>query len=163
MIPDSHAKSFLSKSYVNAVATQAGYTCQFTEPDYGVDAHISEVQVLSNGKFVNSGFDFDIQIKASHNYKKTDTEVVYSLGGDAYERLINFKGGFIVLVLFCVPENASERMTLNENSLELRNCCYWYRITEDDKKTLHIPRSQVFDPTACQSLMDCAIKREWQK
>ena len=163
MIPDSHAKSFLSQSYVNAVVTQAGYACQFSNPDYGTDARVSEIQVLPNGKFLNSGFDFDIQIKASHNCKITSTEVIYSLDGDAYDRLINYKGGFVVLVVFFVPEKADERIELRENALELRNCCYWYRVTENDKKTIHIPRSQIFNPVACKSLMEYAIKREWQK
>lgn len=117
MIPDSHAKSFLSQAYVNAVVTQAGYACQFSNPDYGSDARVSEVQVLPNGKFLNSGFDFDIQIKASHNCKKTSTEVIYSLDGNAYERLINFRGGFIVLVLFFVPEKADERIGFSENCI----------------------------------------------
>lgn len=163
MIPDSHAKSFLSQSYVNAVATQAGYTCHFKNPDYGVDAQISEVQFLPNGKFLDSGFGFDIQIKASHKYKKTETEIIYSLDGDAYDRLVNYKGGFIVLVVFCVPEKADERIELSENALRLRNCCYWYRVTEKDQKTIHIPRSQIFDPSACQILMQYVIRREWEK
>ena len=161
MIPDSHAKSFLSKSYVNAVATQAGFGCQFVEPDYGVDARISEIRVLPSGRYVDCGLHFTVQIKASHNYLKTANEIVYSLDADAYERLICHDGGLIVLILFCVPKELDCRVHLSEDRLELRNCCYWYRVTGQDKKTLHIPRVQVFAPDVCKDLMICARNREW--
>lgn len=162
MLPDSHAKSFLSKSYVNAIATQAGYGCQFTEPDYGIDAMVSEVRLLENGKFVNSGYHYNVQIKASYDYDKHENEIIYALKPEAYERLLVHEGGLIVLVLFCLPKSPSDRITLNEDHLELRNCCYWYRVTNQDRPTLHIPRSQLFDPKACTDLMSCAKKRDWK-
>jgi|CXWL01.1.fsa_nt_gi hypothetical protein len=123
MIPDNHAKSFLSKSYVNAVVTQAGYGCQFEEPDYGIDARISEVQFLPNGKYVSSGFHFNVQIKASHKFTKHNQSISYALEADAYNKLVYHKGGLIVLVLFCLPEEPSSRLILTEDFLELRNCC----------------------------------------
>ena len=93
MLPDAHAKSILSKSYVNAIAAQAGYGCHFPDPDYGIDAIVSEVQVLDNGKYVQTGCHFNVQIKASYNYQKRDDAIVYSLDRDAYQRLISHDAG----------------------------------------------------------------------
>ena len=159
MIPDSHAKSFLSKSYVNAIATQAGYGCQFTEPDYGIDAAISEVQVIPSGKCVSTGVHFNVQMKATHNFTRNNNAVIYALDADAYNRLILHACGLIVLVLFCLPENHDDRILLTENGLELRNCCYWYHAVGDltnhsSSITIHIPRFQIFNPENCQNLMN---------
>ncbi len=93
MIPDNHAKSSLSISYVKAVAAQAGYGCQFIDQDqdYGVDAQISEIQFTAENRYVNSGFHYNIQIKASHNFQKQSDKIVYALDADAYNRLIHHK------------------------------------------------------------------------
>jgi hypothetical protein len=161
MIPDEHAKSYLSKSYINAVATQAGYGCQFTEPDYGIDATISEIQMFTNRKFIPSGYDYKIQIKSSHNYRIEPLEIVYSIKQDTYDRMTKCIGGYLLLVLFCIPERKEERVIISEDCMQLRNCCYWYRVTNKDKLTLHIPRSQIFDAAACQLNMEITIRREW--
>lgn len=168
MTPDSHAKSFLSKSYVNAVATQAGFSCKFgDEADYGVDATISEIQVLRNGMHVETGFEFNVQIKASHDYKKYDGLITYDLDAAAYIRLTQHKGGLIVLVLFCLPKERAQRCVLTEDCLELRNCGYWYHITGEPTenkrtKTVHLPRKQIFDPDACVKLMQFVKNGDWK-
>ena len=167
MIPDNHAKSFLSKSYVNAVATHAGYGCQFQEIDYGIDAEISEVQCTKTGKFVSTGFHFNVQMKATHNFTKNNNEVIYSLDADAYNRMIIHEGGLIVLVLFCLPENPNDRILLTEDCLEIRNCCYWYRLDGDltnnsSSKTIRIPRTQIFNPETCKNLMSSVRTGEWE-
>lgn len=166
MIPDSHAKSFLSKSYVNAVATQAGYSCQFIDPDYGEDARISEVQRTRDGKYLSSGYQFFVQIKASCDYTKSDNAISYAIEADAYNKLVRYEGGLIVLVLFCVAANPPDRLVLTEDYLQLRHCCYWYKAgaepTDNTKsKTIHIDRAQVFDPQACQTLMNIVKDRSW--
>lgn len=168
MIPDNHAKSFLSKSYVNAIATQAGFGCQFTEPDYGIDAKISEIQFYSDHKYSETGYHFNIQIKASHAFSKKNGSIIYDLEADAYNRLVRHKGGLIVLVLFCLPKIPDDRIYLTENCLELRNCCYWYYISGEETGnkssiTLNIPRNQVFDPVACTIMMNSVKTDDWRK
>ena len=166
MIPDDHAKSFLSKSYVNAVATQAGYGCQFKEPDYGIDAEISEIQFIRKGKYVSTGVHFNVQMKATHDFEKNEDEIIYALDSDAYNRLIAHTGGLIILVLFCLPKNPLERVFLSENCLELRNCCYWYHLTgsfteNTSSKTIYIPRTHIFNPISCQNMMDLVRNGDW--
>ena len=169
MLPDSHAKSFLSRSYVNAVVTQAGFGCQFSEPDYGIDALVSEVQVLPSGRYVNSGYHFNVQIKASHARTRNDESIVYALDTDAHNRLVYHTGGLIVLVLFFLPQDAEERISLTEQCLELRNCCYWYIVRGESiegsqsKRRIHIPRRQVFDPNACKALMESVRSNGWRQ
>ncbi len=161
MIPDSHAKSYLSELYVKAVATQAGFTCQFNDHDYGIDGTISEVQEVVNVGYLNTGVHFNVQIKASFNYKKLDDNIVYQLSSDARERLLRHSGGLIVLVLFCSPKEPIHRLDLTEDRLEVRNCSYWYRVTSADRTTLRIPRSQLFDIGACAKLVADARSRAW--
>lgn len=168
MIPDNHSKSFLSKSYVNAVAAQAGFGCQFTDPDYGIDAEISEVQYTEENIYVNSGYQFNIQMKATHNFHKSTTDITYPLEADAYNRLIYHKGGFIVLVVFCIPQKVDDRLLVTEDYMQLRNCCYWFHVFGNltknvSSKNILIPRKQVFDPQSCLFLMDHVKTQDWRQ
>lgn len=168
MIPDNHAKSYLSQSYVMTIATQAGYTCQFSNPDYGIDATISEVQCLKSGKCVSTGHQFNIQMKATHDFIKNENEIIYDLEAVAYNKLIYHTGGLIILVLFCLPKNPDDRIHLTEDCLELRNCCYWYRINggitnNSSSKTIHIPRSQLFNPNICIQMMNSTKSGNWKE
>lgn len=167
MIPDSHAEAYLSEAYVKAVVTQAGFTCCFHDPDYGIDALASEIQVTRKGKCVPTGHHFSIQIKASYEFTRNDGTIKYELKADAYNKLTQHPGGLIVLVLFCLPQDPSERLFLTEDYLQLRYCSYWYRVLGDptenkSSKTIDIPRGQVFDVAACQLFMEQVKSGEWK-
>ncbi len=165
MVPDNHAKEFLHRAYVLAVATQAGYTCQFESDDYGADARISEIRHLPNGKFVRTGCHFSVQMKASHLYHQSASSVTYALEADAHNRLYEHRDGPIVLVLFCVPASSPDRFDQNETRLQLQHGCYWYprptTLTANTSSiTIAIPRSQLFTPESCQTLMELARTRQ---
>lgn len=168
MLHDNHAKSYLSESYVHAVVTQAGYLCNFARQDYGVDAVISETQEIPKIGFWPTGYQFNLQIKATHDFKKVGKSISYDLEADAYNKLLHHEGGFIVLVVFCLPKDANERVALTENCLRLKNCCYWYHVTgaptpNKNSKTIKIPRAQMFTPGACKELMDLVRNDGWKQ
>lgn len=169
MLPDNHAKAYLSESYVNAVATQAGFTCEFAQKDYGVDARVSDMRILPSGKVQATGYEFRVQMKATHRCLQRADAVGYDLDADAHDRLALYEGGLIVLVVFLVPRRSGERIALGESCLELRNCCYWCVAsglpTRKNKRQtrVYIPRTQVFNPEACKMLMRLVRNGGWRK
>lgn len=157
MLPDNHVKEYLHEAYVRAVVAQAGYECSFSEQDYGIDARVSEVVQLK-GKYVSSGFDFKIQMKASQDFRLDTTETVYSLKAEAHDRMALHTGSTIILVLFCVPQDANLRLEVTEDHLKLQQCCYWWPrpAAKTDKSSsiaIRIPRQNLFTPQACRDIM----------
>jgi len=108
---------------------------------------------LKNGSYVNSWLSYNIQIKATYNYSRNGNEIVYALKSEAYERLLVHKGGLIVLVLFCLPKEPTDRITLVK-MLGIAELLLWYRLLARIILTLHIPRSQLFDPQSLQGFDD---------
>lgn len=158
-LPDSHVKEYLHRAYVSAVVAQAGYTCEFSTADYGVDACISRVRELPGGKFTKDGVHLNVQLKATQNYRQNALEIRYDLDADAHNRLVHHDSGAIVLLLFCMPPMPSDHFDLTEHHLELRHCCYWHprptSLTSNTSSvTITIPRSRLFTPDACRELMD---------
>lgn len=165
MIPDSHIKEYLHRAYVQAVAAQAGYGCEFRGPDYGADAVISEVEHLPNGKRVATGYEFNLQMKASQVFIQREDATDYDLDAEAHNRLVRFVGNAIVLIVFCISPDVQARLTVTEDYLQLQHCCYWYpRPTEETTNRrstrIAIPRNQLFTPEACTSLME-GVKKGW--
>jgi hypothetical protein len=52
-----------------------------------------------------------------------------------------------LFVLFCLPQNIDEWLTLTEDQLVLRKCSYWIILTDAEPceggKTIHIPKTNV--------------------
>lgn len=164
-IPDNSLKEYLHCAYVQAVAAQAGYTCEFSTHDFGVDARISEVRHYENGRYRANGMHFNVQMKATQNYNQNGRSTKYELDAEAHDRLVAHDEGSIVLIVFCVPKVATDRFLVNEDGLTIYRCCYWYprpdTMTPNKRSvTIDLPRANLFDPNACRSLMERARKRD---
>jgi hypothetical protein len=158
-IDPEHIKERLNYSYVTAVAAKAGATVSQQTPDYGIDATIQYVQQLPNGKYQPTGFVLHCQLKATTTSTLDETEVVYDMDVNAYNKLANWQGTTpCILILLCLPKNENDWLSLTEQELLMRNCCYWKRITgppseNDSKQRVRIARGQLFTPTTVEELL----------
>ena len=158
-IPPSHIKERLSVAYVTAVVARAGSALSFTNgSDYGTDAYISEVIETPNGKFTESGISLKCQIKSTTSFSLISNNVVYDMEVGAYNKLATRQGRDCILVLLCLPNDAAEWLSLNENQLIIKKCCYWFYISgpksaNTSSHRIRIPRSQVFAPQAVIDLL----------
>lgn len=163
-MPLDHIKERLSNAYVSAVAAGAGATFTPKAPEYGTDAFIQPVKRLPNGRYTETGFLFMCQLKATTTSELTDSYVVYDMEVDAYNKLARWEGNSpCILVPFRLPENCDEWLTLDEEHLLLRTCCYWTRIpdspsTNRSSQRIRIPRTQIFTPEAVIELLE-KVKR----
>jgi hypothetical protein len=153
-------KERLSVSYVTAIAAKAGVACRLTSaPEYGTDAHFVHVRKLPNGKYRDSGYILNCQIKATTTCEIANGNVVYDMEVDAFNKLAEWEGGCCILILLWLPKEPMDWLRINEDELIMKKCCYWQRITDPPSKNrstqrICIPRAQVFTPQVVVDLLD---------
>jgi hypothetical protein len=159
MIPSEHIGEALSKTYIQAVAAQAGMKCESGNTEYGVDITLREIIYLY-GKLRPGGFPIDCQLKSTINWELKDEKIVYDLRGKNYNDIVLREGGSpFILVLLCLPKDQSQWVELDEEQLRIRKCCYWTTLTgppvkNDSTKRIFIPRERLVTPETLTDLMN---------
>jgi hypothetical protein len=164
VITTQHIQEDLSRAYVQAVAGMAGLLVSINgrSHDYGVDGTFHQVTLLKSRR-VESGFNLDFQCKASIDWTRESTEVVYDLESQTYNDLIfrSRKTGAtpLILILLCLPADQSVWLHFDETRMLLKECSYWHQLTgqETDNKNsrrIRIPRTQMLDPKALGELLE---------
>ncbi len=151
----------LSEAYVYSVAARLGAITSIHSRDYGIDGTFSEVMYI-DGQRVHCGGTINYQLKASKRCILKDTEIVYSIKKDAYNRLVAIKNNSAIpciLLVLSLPSDSDKWFEINEDYLQLRKCCYWlyWKETtpiETSSASLHIPRNQQFTPDALNLLFE---------
>ncbi|MDE2859198.1 MAG: DUF4365 domain-containing protein [Chloroflexota bacterium] len=155
----------LQLAYVDAVVARAGYTCDHVKGsnDYGTDVMISDTMEES-GTFSDTGPPVRCQLKASITYEVKSEYIACDMEVGAYNKLVNPRRGFIILIVFKLPKDEKEWLKVNDDCMSLKNCCYWDRIVDEksenrSKKRIKIPRIQRFDPPAVAQIL--RLSREY--
>ena len=154
----------LSKSYVESLANERGYF-NSTSRDYGQDLTIRKANLCpTRNRYLTSGKAIDIQLKAVserfvrgiHDDEKTT--IKYDLEVKNYNDLIdrnNQNGKLIplILIVFVIPDNRNEWLSLDNNKLILKKCAYWYEVPEGSihssnsvSITIEIPKTNILTP-----------------
>lgn len=168
MLTRQHIQEDLSKAYIQAVAARAGVNLSLgaQSHDYGVDGTFHQVHVvpLSGGgtRRFASGFSLDFQCKASSEWAEEADHIVYDLEVKTYNDLV-YRSSLanaapMILVLMCLPKDERLWLSLTEDELLLRRCCYWHRLSGIESgnastKRIRVPRPQRLDPAAVTELL----------
>jgi hypothetical protein len=156
-----HCKEDLSCAYIAAVAAKAGFNCgRPGGHDYGFDLEISGVDVIE-GRRVPSPYTLRISAKASQNFIISDDYLLYDLEVKDYNWLIQKNRGIpVILVLYCMPRDENEWLSVYEASTTLKYCGYWKSLRgmppSSNKETVRITisRDQIFNETSLNSIMN---------
>ncbi|KAA1179705.1 DUF4365 domain-containing protein [Paenibacillus sp. B2(2019)] len=160
MLTDEHIKEGLSLAYVSAVAHMAGM--DYTQPkfDYGIDGTISEIKVRPDGRRCPNGFKVEFQLKSTVNLSMDSKYITYNLDSKNYNDLVETEIGTPrILIVFYLPRDRNHWLNLSESELVLKHCAWWtclYGNTPTrnvSKKTVQIPRDQLFDVSALQKII----------
>lgn len=151
MIPDNDIKENLSLAYVRIIASMSGRVFYIYHPDYGMDVQIQEIQNIE-GNLSPSGFNLDLQVKSTKNFRETDDHIFYPLRNKNYNDLTLITNGTPrILVLLCLPEDKIEWIYQSQDLLQLRKCSYWHylggqtrRPNPESKTTIRINRVHIF-------------------
>jgi hypothetical protein len=159
MLPKQSMEELLSISYVSAVIAVSGFAPNEIDRDYGTDLEVRHI-AIDGEKRIDLGAFLSLQLKATINWQKTDTEVSFDLEADAYNRLIYQSDNSSIptaLVVCCLPKDLADWLDVCEDDLRIRKCCYYHflegpKTTNSGTKRVHIPRSQLLTPEALKNL-----------
>ena len=158
-IPPNLAKQELQFAYFRAVVADAGATVAKPEPDIGIDFIVAGAQMLKDGTYSPTGLTFHCQLKASTDWRIEGDFIVYPVKADSYNKLAGLQKGLGVLIVFRLPKDGTDILTVEEHRLQLENCCYWYLVPRKptqntSSETIQIHRSQLFDRDAVAHLLE---------
>ncbi len=161
LIPQ-HRQEDLSIAYILAVAAKAGYNCgKLPMHDYGIDVEIRTVESIGK-KRVDMGYCLDIQVKASYNFSTSDDSqyIIYDLDVDTYNTLIQKRLVPAIFVLYCMPHDENEWMSVYDDYTTLKHCGYWIslermpRSKNTTTQSIRIPKEQLFNELSLESIMN---------
>ncbi len=160
MLIRSHRQESLSRAYIQAIAARCGLNCSFRAFDYGIDVTLHEIQ-QRDGRYVETGFNLDIQAKSTYAATLNDTHVLYDLDVKTYDDLRDPNVGTPrILVLLVQPETEGEWTNETEEELRVRRCAYWLSIKGREPTTntstirILIPKANRFSIESLQGMIE---------
>lgn len=167
-ITTQHKQEDLSVVYVRAIASKAGCICAIWNHDYGTDIEIKPIKKIGKKRWP-LGVPLVVQIKASQNYKiLPNGNISYYLDVDNYNLLIREDTGSpYILVLYCMPKDENEWISICKESTQLKYCGFWIYLggmNESDhteKIKIEIPYDHIFDVESLTSIMNSIEAEEF--
>jgi len=162
MMPENNIKENLSKTYIRAICSKAGYGIASDEQDYGSDMTAKDVLRRESGRFVYSGFNLDIQIKSTCNCREDKKNIIYDVRNKNYNDLVSTDNNATqkILIVFIMPKNPEDWLNQDTESLVLKKCAYWIYLggkqqVQDNESTtaVKIPKENVFSVEALNNIM----------
>lgn len=133
MMTEEHIKEAISKKFIGLIASKCGYCTSEPSQDYGRDLSVIEVGCrIENDKsrYSETGRELKFQLKATTENTVTVTSdfIKYDLDAKNYNDLIERRNSKtpLILVLFILPTNNVEWLSVSENELVAKKCAYWY-------------------------------------
>ena len=155
----NHRQEVLSRAYVQAIAGRCGLACSLRDFDYGIDLTLHDIRRRGH-RYMESGFNLDIQAKSTTTRSLTNTDVVYDLDVKAYDDLRDPQVGCPrILVLLVLPEDENQWTEQTEDHLLVRHAAYWLSLNgrgpTANQKTVRmtLPRINLFSVQALETLM----------
>lgn len=147
--PTSSIQSRLGAAYLRAVICCSG--CKLLredeETDVGVDFHLRFVRSV-NGE-VKDDAVLDLQLKTSYAVTESDTHIKYNMDLAAYDKLRSREIIPRILVLYWLPRDVSQWLSVDETMLVMKKSAYWLDMTgfpprKGSQPLVQIPKSQQF-------------------
>jgi len=164
MLPTQTIEELISMSYVSAVIARAGFAPSTPDKDYGVDLAVRHIKTFKS-KRIDLGVVLEFQLKASINWETNDSHVIFDLDADAYNRLVCRRDNAstpCILVLCCLPKEENSWLSVCEDELVIRKCCYYHFIEGKETNNsssirIKIPRTQQLTPQSIKELSERSL------
>ncbi len=150
-----HTQEALSNRFVTAIANYCGYATSRPEFDYGTDIEIHEVStrkaITSGNRYAFTNRRLQLQLKSvqKHRIEERSGKIIYDLQSETWNDLIELRDTYnpLILVLFVLPDDEKEWITLKSDSLIMRKCAYWFIPDPTDVPTTNIGTKRISIPT----------------
>jgi hypothetical protein len=171
MLTDQNLEAELSYAYLHAVASRAGFACEYTTRH--MDSAAVDAIVREEGRFLAAdselgSFELYVQLKATYQHlTEVNERWSYPLPIGQYNKLRSVRvSAPRLLVLLLLPEDATEWLRHSEDGLLAKRCAYWVSVrgapesVNDVSQTVYIPKRQVLSPQSLTELMTRFSRRE---
>jgi hypothetical protein len=171
MLTDQNIEAELSYAYLHAVASRAGFACEYTTRH--MDSAAVDAIVREDGRFLAadselSSFELYVQLKATYQVlTEVNGKWSYPLPIGQYNKLRSVRvSAPRLLVVLLLPEDANEWLRHSEDGLLAKRCAYWVSLRgapESDNEvnqTVYVPKTQVLSPQSLTALMTQFSRRE---
>lgn len=169
MLTDQNIESELSYAYLHAIASRGWIICESAgrhTDEAGVDA-VLRVKGMLDLDSILTQFTVDVQLKATKKIPIEQNErYSYSIKVKNYNELRSTNTGAPhLLVVLYLPADANTWLDHSEECLVTRRCAYWVSLrgapeTDQDSKTVYIPKSNVLSVESLRVLMTRFSKLE---
>lgn len=153
LLTDELRKEALSRAYVHAVASRAGYVVQ--TPEYDTDG--VDLEIRAGGAMRPA---VDLQLKATVNLPAARSGYRrFPLKVNNYRRLRATCQTPCVLVVLDLPPEDGDWLEISFDALVLRRCAYWVSLrgcpetSNTSSVTVRIPMANRFDVQALTAIM----------
>jgi len=143
MMPESNIKEKLSQRFVELVAAYNGFNVSYSDKDFGTDLTIDEVGRRFENRRIrvfSTGRKLDFQLKSTTVGSIEDKEnfIVYDLEAKNFNDLVDRRNNScfpLFLILFILPDEKEDWLSISDQSLLLKKCAYWYIPDRGEKST----------------------------
>lgn len=163
-LPREHLLDELATAYIQAVAARAGATIAVSR-DYGVDGTLKEI-VSAAGRFIETGFPVDFQLKGTTTASIETRGVVYDLAVRNYNLLVERDSAATPYYLFlvCFGPNSDAWVVEEPGRLMLTATAYWWKpsgIKSGNTSSVRvtIPHEQKLNVESLGSILNSASDR----
>lgn len=126
-LPSEHLLDELATAYVHAVVSAAGATIAISRLDYGVDGTLKHILEDERGRFIESGYPVDFQLKGTTSANFGSDLVTYDLRARNFDLISNRTAHATPYYLFlvCFPDGGTE-LVLEDDRLILNASAFWW-------------------------------------
>jgi hypothetical protein len=161
-------KEEFSLAYVRAVAAAAGCGTKTPTPDdHSVDIELIKLSTGDDDDIRVTDPQLGIQAKCTSQDILSNGIFRFPLPIKNYEDLRKIKLSVPrILVVHTVPAEPEDWLLHSEEEMRLRRCSYWISLkglpntTNSDSVTVHIPKTNVFNPVTLLAMMERIEKGE---
>jgi len=141
---ENQIKEKLSNNFVGILAANKGYMIDKPADDFGCDFILSRNMTypLANGdlRYIRDSRYIGVQMKATteNGVTESDTHLKYDLEVKNYNDMIEVNSNGIaplILILFILPPDRGQWIEIDEASISLKKCAYWYVPPVDASKS----------------------------
>lgn len=166
MLSPNDIKEELSLAYVRAIASRAGFSIEEIRKDRdSVDLKVCARGLLAEDAVLTSP-ELAIQLKATVLEPLPSDEFSFVLSRKNYDDLSAPSLVPRILVVFVLPEDERQWLSLTEESLILRRCAYWLSLrgaaptSNETSQTVRLSRGRTFDLDTLRDLLRKVAREE---
>lgn len=166
MLSPNDIKEQLSLAYIHAVASRAGFSVEKVD----VDRDSIDLKICARGQLADDAVltspELAVQLKATSRASFRDERLSFVLSRKNYNDLIAPSLVPRILVVFVMPEEEDQWLTLTPESLILRRCAYWASLrgraptSNETGQTVQLSRQQTFTHEALRELLRKVAREE---